>query len=130
MKIFICRFVVLFLLLLQGFTPLVHAHVQMMDSVEDGLHIHHTDTLVNQADQFSSIEASRHSGPIIDMHAAIQQKRLLEGELVAISFSDYKHDFVLPLRAKKRIGFSPPSFIVIKSCISLSVIAPRAPPIS
>lgn len=124
------RFIVLLLLLLQGFTPLVHAHVQMMDSVEDGLHIHHADSLVNQADPFSSLEVCRHSGPIIDMHAAIQQKRLLEGEPVAISFSDYRHDFVLPLRAKIRIGFSPPSIVAIKSSINLSVIAPRAPPIS
>lgn len=130
MKIFIRRFVVLLLLLLQGFTPLVHAHVQIMDSLEDGLHIHYTDSLVNQTDLFSAFEACQLSGPIIDMHAAIQQKRLLEGEPVAISFSDYQHNFVLPLRAKKRIGFSPPFIIIIKSYINLSVIAPRAPPIS
>jgi len=123
------RFIILLLLVLQGFSPLVHAHVQAMDSNDNGIHIDEISRVWHDTGDALSFTNSEHIGTAIDMQAAITQKKLLlGGELLSAIFIDTKAQFIRFFTINKLIGFSPPVFIV-KSSISLSAIAPRAPPV-
>ncbi len=129
MNLLLRRFIILLLLVLQGFTPLVHAHVQIMDSIDDGIHIDEISRVWHDTGDALSLSNSDHAGTVIDMQAAITQKKLLlDGELLSTLFVDTKPQFVHCFIINKLMGFSPPIFIV-KPSISLSAIAPRAPPV-
>lgn len=123
------RFIILLLLVLQGFTPLVHAHVQAMDNSGNGIHIDEISRVWHDAGDALLFSNSEHIGTAIDMHAAITQKKLLlDGELSNILFVDAKLQFIRLSVINKLIGFSPP-IVIVKPSVSLSAIAPRAPPI-
>jgi len=123
------RFIILLLLVLQGFSPLVHAHVHMIDGNNDGIHIDEISRAWQGADHAFSLSSIDHACAAIDMQTAIQQKKLLlDGELLNTFFVDARPKFSHKLIVNKLIGFSPPIFIVQPS-VSLSAIAPRAPPI-
>lgn len=123
------RFIILLLLVLQGFSPLVHAHVQAIDSNDNGIHIDEISRVWYDTGDALSFTNSEHIGTAIDMQAAITQKKLLlDGELLSAIFIGAKAQFIRFFVINKLIGFSPPIFIV-KSSISLSAIAPRAPPV-
>ncbi|MDF1582525.1 MAG: hypothetical protein RQ733_07045 [Methyloprofundus sp.] len=129
MNIVLRRFIIMLLLVLQGFSPLVHAHVHIIDSNNSGIHIDEISRVWHSADHSLSLSSVDHTCAAIDMQTAIQQKKLLlAGELLNTIFVDAKLKFIDKRLVNKLIGFSPPIFIV-KPAISLSVIAPRAPPI-
>lgn len=130
MNLFLRQFIILLLLLLQGVSPLVHAHVHQ-DGGINGLHIDVDgfSTLSKQSPQNASLERVDHSGTVIGIRSAIQQKNQL-----------IKHhpDTGLDLQS---LHFSAPCFIenqlLYRSTvfadtvlINLSTIAPRAPPFS
>ena len=122
------RVIILLLLVLQGFAPFVHAHVQTTDSVSDGIHIDEISRVWQESSDAASLSSRDHSSQVIDMQAAIQQKKLLlEGELLNAVFVDAEFKFTQLLCINKLIGFSPP-VLLLKPPVSLSVIAPRAPP--
>lgn len=123
------RFIILLLLVLQGFTPLVHAHVQMTGSVDEGIHIDGISRTWHEPGDALSLSTTDHSSRVIDMQAAIQQKKLLlDGELLNPIYFDAGLKFIRLLSINKLIGFSPPVLFIYPS-VSLSAIAPRAPPI-
>ena len=55
MILVIRRSIILLLLALQGFAPLVHAHVHIVDS-EDGVHIHGVTTAISHEHQLSALD--------------------------------------------------------------------------
>jgi len=123
------RFIILLLLVLQGFTPLVHAHVPMTDNGETGIHVDEISRVWHDTGDALSFSNSEHIGTAIDMQAAITQKKLLlDGELLSVIFVDPKAQFIRFFVINKLIGFSPP-IVTVKPSVSLSAIAPRAPPV-
>ncbi len=124
------RFIILLLLLLQGFSPLVHAHVKMVDNGDSGIHIDEISRAWQDVGHDLSLSSVNHTCAAIDMPSAIvaQKTLLLDGELSHTLFVDARPKFIHKLIVNKLIGFSPPVFIAPPS-VSLSVIAPRAPPI-
>ncbi len=123
------RFIILLLLVLQGFSPLVHAHVQAIDSNDSGIHIDEISRVWHDTSDALSFTNSEHIGTAIDMQSAITQKKLLlDSDLSHILFVDAKPKCICLFVINKLIGFSPPVFIVQPS-VSLSAIAPRAPPV-
>lgn len=126
MNLFFHRFIIL-LLVLQGFTPLVHAHVQMLDSIDEGIHIDEISRAWHEPDDALLLSAIDHHSAVVDMQTAIQEKKLLlDGKLLNAIFIGTQHHFIRSLIINKLIGFSPPVSIV-KPSVSLSVIVPRAP---
>ncbi len=81
MMIFARRFIIMLLLLLQGFSPLAHAHVQSVEDVS-GVHIHlyqlnvDTDTVPT----ITSEDVVGHSGMQDNLHASIELPNLLDME--------------------------------------------------
>ncbi len=128
MNLFSRRLIICLLLLLQGFTPLVHAHVQMIGSIGEGIHIDEISRAWYQSDS-AALSRVDDSAVAIDMQLAIEQKRLLlEGKLAHAIFFDTNVQLTHPLVFNKLIGFSPPIIFVVSS-VYLSAIAPRAPPV-
>lgn len=127
MIIFIRRFIVLFLLLLQGFTPLVHAHVQTVDGGY-GLHIHEFSAYTDKESYLSSLEFFADSGAVIDMNSAIKERNLLSADLDAACVYACVLVFLQQFIVQQLLGFSPP-LDALKSSIKYSVFAPRAPPL-
>ncbi|WP_087871428.1 hypothetical protein [Bathymodiolus platifrons methanotrophic gill symbiont] len=74
MKIFIHRFILLLLLLLQGVSPLVHAHVHA-DGSNSGVHFHGINTPVNQRTEILALDILCHADAIIELKQAISQKK-------------------------------------------------------
>ena len=123
------RFIILLLLVLQGFAPLVHAHVHIIDS-EEGIHIHGIVSAAGSDEhQLSALDNFSCADTAIGMHSAIQKKKSLHADLNAdtcyFGYADFDQFSVL---MEKTIGFSPPE-IHCKSTLLLSVFAPRAPPL-
>ena len=121
------RFIILLLLVLQGFTPLVHAHVHIIGS-EEGIHIHGITSATSDEHQLSALDSFSCSDTAIGMHSAIQKKKPLYADLNAdTAYSGYIDFIRVPVFIIKTIGFSPPD-ISLKSSLLLSAFAPRAPP--
>ncbi len=76
MKFFILRTIILLLLLLQGFTPLVHAHVSG-HGIESGLHIDGIILQIEKNPQTSSFENIYQTNIAISISGAVQQKKQL-----------------------------------------------------
>ena len=127
MNLFFSRSIIFLLFLLQGLSPLVHAHVQA-DGGEYGLHIDGISVLAEKNAQFTSLESIGHSDAVIDMRSAVQQKKLLVSN-PDNGVSASAPCFVKSLFIEKLLQFSLPAFQK-KLSISLSIIAPRAPPAS
>lgn len=128
MNLFFHRTIVLLLLLLQGVSPLVHAHVHA-DGGESGLHIDGISVLLEKDSQFTSLKTIGHSDAVMGMRSAIQHKTQLINDLPMSGFiGQYGHHFIQPyLLEKKVLLYSPPPF-QNKLSTYLSIIAPRAPP--
>lgn len=129
MKSFTCRFIILLLLLLQGFTPLVHAHVQSVES-GSGLHLHEFDSYIEKQTytSVSSLAFIDKSGAVIDMSAAIKQQTSLIDNLDSSCFYFCVAVFLQQAFLEKSLDFSPYQ-AVFTSAIRYSVSAPRAPPL-
>ena len=121
------RFIVLLLLLLQGFMPLVHAHVQAVDC-EYGLHLHEFSTYTDQASYASSLELAADLGAVIDMNSAIKEQKLLAADVDDACFYSCIIVFIQRSVVSRLVGFSPPVDI-LKFPIKYSSSAPRAPPL-
>lgn len=122
------RFIILLLLVLQGFAPLVHAHVHMSDSGE-GIHIHGIVSVASDGAQLSALDNFSCSDTAIGMHSAIQKKKTLPTD---VNVETVCPDYIGLIRASafiaKVIGFSPPG-ISLKPSLLLPASAPRAPPL-
>jgi hypothetical protein len=125
MNLFFRRSIILLLFVLQGFAPLVHAHVQE-DGGEYGLHIYGINLAAEKIPQFSSIKAKGHSEVTIGLRSAIQHKNLLINDLPISCFTDYTQYSVCP-PFKEPLQFSLLVF-QNKPSINLSICSPRAPP--
>ena len=122
------QFIILLLLVLQGFAPLVHAHVHMSDSGE-GMHIHGIVSAASDRAQLSASDNFGCSDTAIGMHSAIQKKKTLSADVnVETVCSDYIDLIRGPAFIAKIIGFSPPE-TSLKSSLLLPASAPRAPPL-
>ena len=124
MILIVRRFIILLLLVLQGFAPLVHAHVHIVDS-GDGVHIHGVTSVTSHEHQLSALDKFSCSSAAIGMHSAIQKKNSLNADICYANHTDFVQ---FPQIIKKTVGFSPPR-ISLKSSLLLSASAPRAPPL-
>lgn len=127
MIIFYRQSIVALLLVLQGFSPLVHAHVQG-SGVEYGLHIEGTAGRTDNIPELTSFQGCGHCDAVIGMRSAIQQKNLLINKLADRDLDN------MALKPVLKVVVSQSSFYSSAEClhkhsISLSAIAPRAPPI-
>jgi len=125
MKLLFHRSIILLLLLLQGFTPLVHAHVSG-DGSEYGLHIDGISSSVGKSSQFSSFDSIGHTDIVIGMPAAVQQKNKLFVEIPSFSHTNHNKLIKRFVIAKKLFLFSSNS--LPRSVVDRSSSAPRAPP--
>ena len=123
MIIVIRRFIILLLLVLQGFAPLVHAHVHMVDS-EHGVHIHGITSVTSHEFQLSALDNFSCVNTAIGMHSAIQKKKHLNADTCYVSYTDFVQ---FPVFIEKSVVFFPPG-IDLKSALFLSDSTPRAPP--
>ncbi len=126
MSLFFRRSIILLLLLLQGLSPLVHAHVQS-DGGEYGLHIDGVSVFAEKDVQFSSLESIGHFDAVIGMRPAIQQKKLSISYFPNYGVSGYEQHFIKSHVTEKPTQLLEPVFQK-KLSIYLSIIAPRAPP--
>lgn len=128
MILVIRRCLILLLLVLQGFAPLVHAHVHIVGG-EEGVHIHGITTVTSHALQFSSLDNYACSNAAIGMHSAIQKKKSLDVALdtdtYIVSYAELSHSLAI---LEKYIGF-PSTGLALKQPAFLSGSAPRAPPL-
>lgn len=125
MKLFFHQSIILLLLLLQGFTPLVHAHVTG-DGSEYGLHIDGISSSVEKSPQLSSFESISHTDIVIGMPAAVQQKNKLFVELPFFAYVNH-NKLIKPLVIENQLLFF--SFVSsLGSDTGQSSSAPRAPP--
>jgi len=125
MKLFFHQSIILLLLLLQGVTPLVHAHVSG-DGSEYGLHIDGISSSVEKSSQLLSFESISHTDIVIGMQAAVQQKNKLFVELP--TFGHANHNKLIKLLV---IENQPLFFSFVSSLGSVTyrfISAPRAPP--
>ena len=128
MILVIRRFIIFLLLVLQGFAPLVHAHVHIVDS-EDGVHIHGVISATSHEHQLTALDKFSCSNTAIGMHSAIQKKKSLDADLNADTCYAIYTDFVQFTEfIEKTVGFSPPGSD-LKSLLLLSDFSPRAPPL-
>jgi len=119
----------LLLLILQGLSPLVHAHVHE-DGGEYGLHIDGLTGQVSQRSelQLSSSEVVGHVHIAINMQPAIQQQNILKANLPTFAFYKHQKNFTSPLRIEKQLIFfsvalpNTPSYY-------LATHSSRAPPV-
>jgi len=122
------RFIILLLLVLQGFAPLVHAHVHTIGSGE-GIHIHGIVSAGSDGHQLSALDNFSCSDTAIGMHSAIQKKKALSADMnIETACPDYINLIWAPAFIIKIIGFSPPE-ISLKSSLLFPASAPRAPPL-
>ncbi len=126
MKLLLHRFIVLLLLLLQGFTPLVHAHVQA-DNAGYGVHLHDLSRYTNKAAHVSALELFADSGAVIEMNSAIKANRLIVADVDFAILQCCALFFLQQSFVSKQIVLSP-YYQTLKSSIKFSVSAPRAPP--
>ena len=124
MILVIRRSIIFLLLVLQGFAPLVHAHVHIINS-DDGIHIHGITTATSHEHQLSALDEFSCSSAAIGVHSAIQKKKSLNADACYASYTDFVQ---FPEFIEKTVGFSPPDSD-LKSSILLSDFAPRAPPV-
>ena len=128
MILVINRSIILLLLVLQGFAPLVHAHVHIIGS-EDGVHIHGITTVTSHEHELSALDKFSCSNTAIGMYSAIQKKKSLNADLnTDTCYLSYTGFVRIPVFIEKNVGFSP-SDIALKSSLLLSTSAPRAPPL-
>ncbi len=125
MNLYFRRSIILLLFVLQGFAPLVHAHVQE-DGGEYGLHIDGIKLATEKIPELSSFKAKGHSEVTIGLRSAIQHKNLLISDLPIAGFTDYTlysihPPFKAPLQFSLLVFQNKPS-------INLSIVSPRAPP--
>ncbi len=127
MNLFFRRSILLLLLMLQGITPLVHAHV-VAGGGESGLHIAGISVQADTDSYFSSIKSVGHADVFISMPEAIQQKNLLLIKSVSVAFSEIITDLlpVLSFVEKRVIFFTHSS--TSNSVVNHSSVTPRAPP--
>lgn len=125
MKLFIHRSIIVLLLLLQGISPLVHAHVNA-DGRENGLHIDGISAQLDKSRQALSFKSVGHADTVIGMQPTIQQKKILLIDLPDCSEKADEPPFLLPFIEKRIVFFSTVS--QSNSVVVYSSIAPRAPP--
>lgn len=126
MKLFFHRSIIVLLLLLQGFSPLVHAHV-IADGGENGLHIDGISVQADKSPQISSFKSVGHADIVIGMQSAVQQKNLLLIDVPNVSRKADETPFLLPFIEKRIVFFSTIS--ESNSVVEFSSTAPRAPPV-
>ncbi|MFK5947546.1 MAG: hypothetical protein QM500_02100 [Methylococcales bacterium] len=125
MKFFILRTIILLLLLLQGFAPLVHAHVSG-HGIENGFHIDGIDLQIEKSPQISSFENIYQTNIAISISGAVQQKNQLLTGLSLLRDLNYNKLVKYAVINKQTLFFSPVSSA--SSVVDLSSLAPRAPP--
>ncbi len=124
------RLIILLLTLLQGFAPLVHAHVQR-DNGQAGIHLEGFAYTNYENSQTLSKSSECEAYLVIGLGSAIQQKYLLVGDSATDEPQLYPipADIIkLPVFIEKQVGFSPPVRIDYFQVFSLCS-APRAPPV-
>ena len=122
------RLIVLLLLFLQGFTPLVHAHVSSTAfNADNGIHIDGLNFAVSGQSQLSDYDQVGYYSLAIGVNSAIQQKQNAEERIQCFCFL-LTRDFALPFHKylEKLVDFSPP--VVSFYSFSPSDSSPRAPP--
>mgnify|MGYP000630252796 CR=1 FL=1 len=129
MMIFVRRVIIMLLLLLQGFSPLVHAHAQ---SVEDasGVHIHlyQLNVDADTAPTIISADIVGHSGMQDNLHSSIALPNLLDMEHGWSCFIMAKIACLHASIIDKYVIFFP-HIDAIKPALTVSISAPRAPPL-
>lgn len=127
MKFVMHRFFIVLLVVLQGLSPLVHAHVQLQGSAQDGIHIHDIAQAEHQHDQRLSLINDEHSCTAIGIQSGIQQKKCCsDAGSVGAVFNDLKLEHCS--NQDNKVIVTAPYFISIKHTCLLSTISPRAPP--
>jgi hypothetical protein len=123
------RFIILLLLVLQGLSPLVHAHAQVVDNGDSGIHIDEISRIWQDAGDTLSFSNSEHAtSPVIDMPAVITQKKLLlDSDLSHFLCADAKPQFIHLFGINNTSAFA--DVFIVQPSVSLSTIAPRAPPL-
>ncbi|WP_174483504.1 hypothetical protein [methanotrophic endosymbiont of Bathymodiolus puteoserpentis (Logatchev)] len=122
------RFIILLLLVLQGLSPLVHAHVQIVDNGDSGIHIDEISRIWQDAGDTLSFSNSEHVATAIDMQAVITQKKLLlDSDLSHFLCANAKPQFIHLFGINNTSAFA--DVFIVQSSVSLSAIAPRAPPL-
>jgi len=127
MKLFFQRSIILLLLLLQGVSPFVHAHVTD-DCGEIGLHIEGFRSAFDSATQTSSFKSIEHANIVIGMQAAVQQKNQSLND-IAVFNENMKALIPSFSLVEQRIKFISHQFHS-HSRIDTSCITPRAPPLA
>ncbi len=125
MNLFFQQFIIALLLVLQGFSPLVHAHVEA-DHSETGLHIEGLLPTVD-SQQHSAMQAAGHADTVIGMCSAIQQKNLLLKSMQDQDVDNNNFCSVSNVYVTHQIPVAQPEWLGIHA-ISFSELAPRAPP--
>lgn len=122
------RCIILLLLVLQGFAPLVHAHVHTVGG-EEGIHVHGITTVASHEHQLSTLDNFSCSNAAVGVQSAISKKKALQtapdADTCFVSYADFVQP---PVLIAKYIGFSPSGFALQYSLL-LSDSAPRAPPL-
>ncbi len=124
------RLIVLLLLFLQGFTPLVHAHVGPAGGNSDnGIHIDGLGFTASGDAQLADFDQVGYYPLAIGISSAIQPKQAFD-ECVERSYIAVTSHSVLSFCRfiEKQIGFSPP--VIGFYSFFPSDSAPRAPPFS
>jgi len=124
------QLIICLLTLLQGFAPLVHAHVQS-DNGQAGIHLEGLAYADYDNSQILSKSSECEAHLVIGLGSAIQPKHLLVGDSAADEPQLYPvpADIIkLPVFIKKQVGFSPPARIDYFQVYPISS-APRAPPV-
>jgi len=120
------RYVLFFLILLQSIAPLVHAHVQVECTNNNGeIHIHKQAHVLRE--QVGHYQAPHQHDVIVELESAIKKDKKSKLDNVV-------QVFYLPSSAVNHVAiikhvatFSPPSLIRLFSSLSYR-FSPRAPP--
>ena len=130
MNLVIRRFIILLLLVLQGFAPLLHAHVHVMGE-DDGVHIHGIATVsAHHEHELASLDKVVCSNTAFGLHSAIQKKNLLDIDSAEpADFISTAATLQFAVLIEKQSGLSRPGIVLPRSLFVFNS-APRAPPFS
>ncbi len=120
------RFIILLLFVLQGFAPLVHAHMRVNNTVS-GVHVNGFSS--DNLERLTTVMKNSDDNPAIELGDAIQKKQNLVDDCGSqYLFFDTFYSLKIGLLIKNNtLDFSIP-IIYPSHFLFLSTSAPRAPP--
>lgn len=121
------RFMLLLLLILQGFAPLLHAHVQL-HGVATGVHMHGFNIPIFQGVEVHAQDAADNCQAIIDIKLAISAQKVLNSEVERSHSSLRAPDLIAPHARENYHELVTIRSVFIPST-RFSTQIPRAPPL-